>query len=165
MISTAELFGLCAIIINFIAYRQSNANRYRWISALALAALSIHFLLMGAIAGCVVTAIAVARNFIAIRWRGSIVLWTFVAINLGFLAWEITTPATWIALFFAYSSSLIFTVGAIRLNDAQQIRRWFLLAELLGLCYAIYVGSVSGTVFNLFNLTSIILKLLQDRRG
>lgn len=164
VISTAELFGIFALIINFVAYRQSHANRYRFISACALAALSIHFLLLGAVAGFIVTAIAVARNLIAMCWRGALVLWFFVLLNLVFLVWEITTPTTWLALLLAYSSSLIFTVGAIRLNDAHQIRQWFLLAEILGLLYAIYVGSISGTVFSLVNLTSIILKLLQDRR-
>jgi hypothetical protein len=36
-------------------------------------------------------------------------------------------------------------------------------AELLGLVYAISVGSVFGTVFNLLNLFSIGLKLWQER--
>src|SRR5690554_6058233 len=82
VISTAELFGIFALIINFVAYRQSHANRYRFISACALAALSVHFLLLGAVAGFIVTAIAVARNLIAMCWRGALVLWFFVLLNL-----------------------------------------------------------------------------------
>ena len=71
--------------------------------------------------------------------------------------------AVYWALALAYSSSLIFTIGSIKLNEPDLIRRWFLLAELLGLMYSVLVGSVSGTVFNIVNLTSILLKLLQDK--
>ncbi|WP_417665165.1 YgjV family protein [Pseudidiomarina sp.] len=165
MISVAETFGLLALIANFIAYRQTTANRYRIVSACALGALSVHFFMLGAVAGGVVTAMAVVRNMIALRWRGPIVLWGFVAINFIFFGWELSNHEPLIPLLLAYISSIIFTVGSIVLNDPTRIRRWFLLAELLGLAYAIVVGSVSGTVFNIVNLTSIILKLLQDRRS
>lgn len=165
MISIAETFGLFALIANFIAYRQNSANRYRIVSACALAALSIHFFMLGAVAGSIVTAIAVVRNFIALRWRGPIVLWGFVAVNVGFFVWELTSDVPIIPLLLAYISSIIFTVGAIVLNDPTRIRQWFLLAEVLGLAYAIIVGSVSGTVFNIVNLSSIVLKLLQDYRA
>lgn len=165
LISVAELFGLVALVANFIAYRQGTANRYRIVSAIALGALSVHFFMLDAIAGSVVTAIAVVRNIIALRWRGPWVLWSFVAINIGFFIWELTGDFDLLTLLMAYGSSIIFTVGAIVLEDPVKIRRWFLLAEVLGLAYAIMVGSVSGTVFNIVNLTSIILKLLQDQRA
>ncbi len=164
MISVAELFGVIALITNFIAYRQNTANRYRIISALALGSLSVHFFMLGAIAGCVVTAIAVIRNIIALKWRGRWVLWIFVAINVAFFFWELTGDTHLGILLLAYASSLVFTIGAIVLNDPISIRRWFLLAEVLGLLYAILVGSISGTIFNIVNLSSIILKLLQDKR-
>tara|TARA_Y100001963_G_C6642004_1_gene381455 strand:- start:97 stop:654 length:558 start_codon:yes stop_codon:yes gene_type:complete len=178
---TAEIFGVIALITNFIAYRQPTADRYRIVSAVALGALSIHFFMLDAIAGGIVTGIAVLRNFIALRWQGAIVLWSFVAIHVVFLFIEWQFPITalhfsdgfhiefsdqpshW-SIWIAYASSIIFTVGSIKLNDPSLIRRWFILAELLGLAYAIIVGSVSGTVFNIVNLSSIILKLLQDRR-
>ncbi|RUO60234.1 YgjV family protein [Pseudidiomarina insulisalsae] len=178
---SAEVFGVIALIINFIAYRQPTADRYRIMSALALGCLSIHFFMLDAIAGGIVTGIAVLRNFIALRWQGPFVLWGFVALNLVFLVIEWLFPIACIQLtdgfsitfseqpshwsiWIAYTSSIIFTVGSIKLNDPDRIRRWFLLAELLGLIYAIIVGSVSGTIFNIVNLSSIILKLLQDRQ-
>ncbi|KFZ29799.1 hypothetical protein IDAT_01505 [Pseudidiomarina atlantica] len=183
MFSVAEVFGVIALILNFIAYRQGTANRYRIVSAIALGSLSIHFFMLDAIAGGIVTGIAVLRNFIALRWQGPLVLWGFVALNIVFLIIEwrfpIATldfslsgvaigfsdqPSHW-SIWIAYASSIIFTVGSIKLNDPTLIRRWFLLAEFLGLVYAIIVGSVSGTVFNIVNLSSIILKLLQDRKA
>lgn len=159
----AEVFGVIALVANFIAYRQGTANRYRIVSAIALGSLSIHFAMLGAAAGAIVTGIAVLRNLIALRWRGKLVLWGFISINLGFFFWELTGDTPLLPLLMAYTSSIIFTAGAIVLNDPVLIRRWFLLAEILGLAYAILVGSVSGTVFNIVNLTSIILKMLQDK--
>ncbi|MEC9480229.1 MAG: YgjV family protein, partial [Pseudomonadota bacterium] len=38
-------------------------------------------------------------------------------------------------------------------------RKVFLVAETLGLLYAISVGSIFGTVFNVSNLISILSKL------
>lgn len=165
----AESFGVLALVLNFIAYRQPSANGYRMISAIALGCLSVHFFMIEAMAGSIVTGIAFVRNLVALRWQGPWVLWSFVAINIGFLVYEIIAPqggqAVYWALALAYSSSIIFTVGSIKLNDPALIRRWFLLAESLGLIYSVLVGSVSGTVFNIVNITSILLKLLQDRRG
>ena len=164
----AESFGVLALLLNFIAYRQPSANRYRLISAIALGSLSVHFFMIEAMAGSIVTGIAFFRNLIAMRWQGPWVLWSFVAINLIFLVYEVIFPqggqAVYWALALAYSSSIIFTVGSIKLNDPDLIRRWFLLAETLGLMYSVLVGSVAGTVFNIVNLTSILLKLLQDKR-
>lgn len=178
---TAEIFGIIALVTNFIAYRQPTADRYRIVSAVALGSLSVHFFMLDAIAGGIVTGIAVLRNFIALRWQGPVVLWGFVLLHVFFLFVEWQYPITalhfvdgfyiefsdqpshW-SIWIAYASSIIFTVGSIKLNDPDLIRRWFILAELLGLAYAIIVGSVSGTVFNIVNLSSIILKLLQDRR-
>ncbi len=42
------------------------------------------------------------------------------------------------------------------------IRQWFVLAEVLGLIYAITVGIIFGTIFNLTNLLSIFYTLYQD---
>jgi hypothetical protein len=125
--------------------------------------------MIDAMAGSIVTGIAFFRNLIAMRWQGPWVLWFFVAVNIAFLTYELIFPqggkAVYWALGLAYSSSIIFTVGSIKLNDPDLIRRWFLLAEVLGLMYSVLVGSVSGTVFNIVNLTSILLKLLQDKRA
>lgn len=161
--NTAQAFGVLALIFNFIAYRQHSANSYRIISALALASLSTHFLLLGAMAGAFVTALAVVRNLVALRWQGKVILWFFVGLNVVLAAYEIWLGTPWLQLIAAYGSSLIFTVGSIRLNDPHRIRRWFIVAESLGLAYAVMVGSVEGIIFNVVNLSSIILKLLQDR--
>lgn len=165
LLSPAELFGISALILNFIAYRQESANRYRVVSALALAALSIHFAIIGALAGSIVTGMAVIRNIIALRWQGPIVLWGFVLLNVVLAGYEFSIGTELLPLLAAYTSSIIFSVGSIRLNDPEQIRRWFIVAESLGLAYAIMVGSIEGIIFNLFNLGSIILKLLQNRRN
>lgn len=161
----AEGFGVLALVINFIGYRQNNANSYRIVSALALACLSVHFFMLGAMAAGIVLAIGVVRNFVALRWQGPVVLWVFVLANLAFMLWEwFWLQHEW-PLFVAYASSLIFTVGSIRLNNATLIRKWFILAELLGLIYAVLVGSVSGLLFNIVNLSSISAKLWQDGRA
>lgn len=160
----AEGFGVLALIINFIGYRQNDANHYRIVSAIALACLSVHFFMLDAMAAGIVLAIGVVRNFVSLRWQGPVVLAFFVGANIGFMLWEWLWLNNHWSLFVAYASSLIFTVGSIKLNDATLIRRWFILAELLGLLYAVLVGSWSGGLFNIVNLSSILTKLWSDRK-
>jgi hypothetical protein len=164
--SVAEAFGALAVVLNFIGYRQQDINRYRFISALALASVSAHFFLLGnAEAAGIGCALACVRNLIAIKYRGYIVLSFFIVANLAFFFYEwFLLESAWIILF-AYSSSLLFTVGSVVLSSALRIRQWFILAESLGLIFAILVGSVFGTIFNMTNLCSIFYTLYRDYRN
>lgn len=157
----AEAFGAVALVFNFIGYRQNEVNRYRALSAVALLSVSIHFFMLDAMAAGVGCMIASVRNIIALRYRSSFILYFFVALNVAFLLLEWFILKHGPLIFIAYASSLIFTVGSIVLQDAGKIRRWFVLAELLGLTYAIAVGSIFGTLFNISNLTSIFVKMYQ----
>lgn len=161
----SEAFGALAVILNVIGYRQQNINRYRFISAMALASVSAHFFLLGnAEAAGIGCALACIRNIVAIKYRGTAVLVFFVVANLAFLVYEwFYLGSAWIILI-AYASSLIFTVGSIVLKNAVQIRQWFIAAEILGLIYSIIVGSIFGTVFNICNLFSIFYTLHKDRK-
>jgi hypothetical protein len=163
MLIIAEAFGALAVVLNFIGYRQNDVNRYRFISALALASVSTHFFMLGATAAGIGCLLACIRNIVAMRYRSHSVVLLFVAANIGFLLFEwFGLGNGWIILI-AYSSSLIFTVGSIVLQDAVRIRQWFILAEILGLVYALLVGSIFGSVFNISNLISILVKLKQDK--
>lgn len=160
----AESLGFVAIVINVIAYRQEDANQYRWISAVALGFLSAHFFMIDAMAAGIACGLSVVRNLVAMRSQAAWIALLFVLLNLGFLAYEwFWLNHAWV-IFIAYVSSIVFTIGSVVLTCATRIRQWFLLAEGLGLLYSILVGSVSGTLFNSANLASIGLKLLQERR-
>ena len=164
MLIVAEAFGALAVALNFIGYRQNDINRYRFISACALASVSAHFFMLGAMAAGIGCLLACVRNLVAMRYRQVGVLYAFVALNVGFLLYELFVMHHGLMMLVAYASSLIFTVGSIVLQDANQIRRWFVFAELLGLVYALSVGIIFGSVFNVSNLFSIGLKLWQERR-
>lgn len=159
------LFGALALIFNFIGYRQNTINRYRLVSAFALAFLSWHFFLLGAMAAGITLALGAVRNIVAIKYRQRWILYLFVLVNVGFCLWEWFILGNSALLFISYASALIFTVGSIVLESASSIRRWFILAELLGFAYAIAVGSIFGILFNISNLTSIITKLLSERKN
>ncbi len=160
----AEAFGAIAVIFNFIGYRQNDINRYRILSAVALFNVSIHFFLLGAMAAGVGCMLACVRNLVATRFRGIPVLLTFVMLNFGFFFYELLWLNHSWTIVIAYVSSLIFTVGSISLTSAKMIRQWFIFAEILGLIYAVMVGSIFGTVFNVTNLISILFTLYQDMK-
>ncbi|CUS49073.1 MAG: Bacterial inner membrane protein [Idiomarinaceae bacterium HL-53] len=158
------LLGAGALIVNFIAYRAETANNYRIISALALGLLSAHFFMQGALAGGIGLAIGSIRNIVSLRYTQTPVLVGFVFINVAFCIWEWLVLESPAILFIAYASALVFTVGTIVLKSAEAIRKWFIVAELLGLIYAALVGSVFGVLFNISNLTSIVVKLVQESK-
>jgi hypothetical protein len=89
MLPIAEVFGAIAVVFNFIGYRQSDINRYRFISAIALLSVSIHFFLLGAMAAGVGCMLACIRNIVAIKYRGMPVLIAFVTANLAFFFYEL----------------------------------------------------------------------------
>lgn len=155
----AEGFGAVAVVLNFIGYRQQDINRYRAISAMALACVSVHFFMLGALAAGIGCLLACIRNIIAMRYRHTWIVFLFVTLNLLSLAYEWFILSHGPMILVAYASSLIFTVGTLMLQDADKLRRWFISAELLGLVYALSVGSVFGSVFNISNLVSIGLKM------
>ena len=164
MLNWAESIGALAVILNAIGYRQNDVNAYRLWVALALAAISTHFFLLGAMAAGIGCALACVRNIIAMRTQHWLVAAVFVTGNLGFLGWEFFILEHSALVFIAYASSIIFTLGTVLLNDATRIRQWFILAEGLGLIYALSVGSIFGSVFNIVNLSSIGIKLWQDKK-
>jgi uncharacterized membrane-anchored protein YitT (DUF2179 family) len=161
----AETFGAIAVVLNFIGYRQHDINRYRIISAIALLSVSIHFFLLGehAYAAGIGCLLACIRNIVATRYTGLPVVVTFVSLNIAFFIFEWVYLDSSAIIIIAYASSLIFTVGSISLKSATAIRQWFILAEVLGLIFAILVGSIFGTVFNITNLLSIFYTLYQER--
>lgn len=160
----AEGLAAAALLINFIGYRQNDVNRYRLVSALALLCLSLHFFMINALAAGVSCALSVLRNLIAMRTQHVSVVYVFVAATLGFFAYEWFVLDNGPLIIVAYTSFIIFTIGSVVLTTTQAIRRWFLFAELLGLAYAIGVGSVFGSLFNITNLVSITIKAREDKR-
>lgn len=183
----AEAMGVIAVIINVISYRQHDMNRYRLVSAIALSFLALHFFLLDAISGAIVLLISVIRNIMAMRWQtvSLAILFAGLTIGFGLLEWfYVPMLQTWFSalattvgapewqyvaqpwtMLFAYLSAVIFAVGTILIRNTTQLRKCFLLAESLGLVYALSVGSVLGTVFNVFNLISIVFTLYQDSRN
>ncbi len=161
----SEAFGALAVVLNFVGYRQQEINKYRFISALALASVSAHFFLLGnAEAAGIGCALASIRNIIAMKYRGKSILIIFVLLNILFFLYEwFYLQSAWIILI-AYTSSMLFTVGSIVLQSAIKVRQWFIFAEVLGLLYAIIVGSIFGTIFNISNLFSILYTLYLDRK-
>lgn len=158
------LFGALALITNFIGYRQNTVNRYRLVSAFALAFLGTHFFILGAMAAGISLMLGAVRNIVAMKYRQRWILYFFVLLNVAFCLFEWFILGNSAVLFIAYASALVFTVGSIVLESATSIRRWFVVAEGLGLIYALAVGSIFGVLFNISNLTSIFIKLRSERR-
>lgn len=164
MLIFAEALGAIAVVINFISYRQNDINHYRLISAIALAFLCVHFYLLDAMAAFVVLLLSSIRNLLAMRWQNMWMVHVFLLLNFGFWGYELFWLQNPWYVSIAYGSSVIFIVGTILIQNATLMRKWFVLAEAMGLLYCLLVGSIFGTVFNTLNLISILHKLYLELR-
>jgi len=153
------------MLINFIGYRQSSVNRYRLISGIAMICLGTHFLLLDALAAAIGCYLAFARNIIAMRTQHVSIVVIFVLLNIAFLLYELLLLGHGPIILLAYTASITFTVGTFLLSSADKIRKVFLFAESCNLVYAIYVGSVMGTVGIVINIIGIVTKLWQDSKS
>ncbi len=160
----AESFAVLAMLINFWAYRQTLVNRYRLISGIAMVCLGTHFLLLDAMAAAVGCYLAFARNLISMRTQNRNIVILFVILNVLFLLYELFVLDHGLFILLAYTASIIFTVGTFVLSSAQMMRKVFLVAVLLNLIYAIYVGSVMGTLGIVIGITGITTKMWQERK-
>jgi len=157
-----ESFAAVALIANIIAYRKTEVRDYRIYSGVALLLLSIHFFRLEAYAASVGTGLAVIRNIVSLKYNDWLTTCIFVALNIIGIIVEWFVLGHGAEIFIAYTASIIFTIGTIRLENIVDIRRWFTLAEGLNLFYAIYVGSIFATIYSLFNL--IVLGMFWYKR-
>lgn len=147
-----ELFAAAALLANMFAYRQNAIKKYRVFSGIAMLFLCIHFFRLDAYAASVGTGLAVVRNVVSLKYNDWFTTGIFVALNFLGVGIEWFVLGHGAELFIAYTASLIFTIGTLRLTSVVEIRRWFTLAEGLNLWYAIIVGSVFGSIYSVFNL-------------
>jgi hypothetical protein len=162
---TAEGFGAAALLFNIIAYRQDDMRRYLIFSGCSMACLSLHFYLLAAFAAAIGCGLAALRNAVALKSRASWVVVVFVSLNMSAMLIEYFVLHHGPLLFLAYASGFIFTVGSIVITQVEVMRRWFLLAEGLGCLYALIVGSIFGTIFNLVNISNILLKMRKTQKS
>lgn len=155
-----EAFAASALALNLFAYNQKRLGFYRILSGLSMLLLAIHFFRLEAYAAGVGCSLAFVRNIVSLRYNGIGITIVFVALNLAALAVELFYLRHGPEIFIAYSASLIFTIGTLRLSDVEQVRRWFTLAEGLNLVYGIIVGSIFGSVYSGLNFALLLVKWL-----
>ncbi|MEO0444235.1 MAG: YgjV family protein [Pseudomonadota bacterium] len=161
-----EAFAACALLANIIAYKQAGLRAYRMYSGLAMLLLAIHFFRLEAYAASVGCSLAVIRNVVSLKFNDWATTSVFIALNLLGIVIEWFYLNHGAEIVIAYSASIIFTVGTLRLRHIVDIRRWFTLAESLNLFYALLVGSIFGSVYSLFNLIVLLVfwfKRLRER--
>jgi hypothetical protein len=153
----AEIFAALALLANIVAYRQQNINSYRIFSGIAMLLLAIHFFQLEAYSASVGCSLAVIRNIVSLKFNDWITTSIFVAVNLISLCVEWFYLKHDLTIFIAYTASIIFTIGTLRLRQVIDIRRWFTLAEGLNLTYAILVGSLFGSIYSVVNLIVLLV--------
>ena len=157
MIDTAiEGLAVLALGANIYAYRQNEVQRYRIYSGIAMLLLSLHFFALQAYAAGIGCGLAMIRNAVSLRFNGWLCTSIFIAINIVCFCYEWFILKHGPEILIAYTVSLIFTVGTLRINNASQLKKLFFSAELLSIIYCVIVGSIFGGIYGLFNAMVIL---------
>lgn len=150
-----ESLAILALGANIYAYRQHLVQRYRIYSGLAMMLLSLHFFFLEAYAAGIGCGLAMIRNIVALRFNGWLCTGLFLAVNLLCFAYEWFVLHHGSEIIIAYTVSVIFTIGTLRIHQATQLKKLFLGAELLSIVYCVIIGSIFGSVYGLFNAAVI----------
>lgn len=160
-----ESLAFIALLCNMLGYRQTTMRGYRMLSCIAMVFLSTHFFLLGAYAATIGCGSAFIRNIISLYKTGWSVTIPFIILYLILMCWQFIALGDGPVILLAYAGSIAFTIGTLQFEETNtRMKQVFLTAETLSVVYAILVGSILGTVFNLFNISILCWGLYEKRR-
>ena len=153
----AQALGILALIAMVLSYQQRTRRRLLTLQIAANFFLASNYYLVGAITGCAMCLISVARSFVFskndTRW-GKSRLWFYgfmlISTLAGILTWKDFTSA------FALAATLILTV-ALYSNDPKRMRLLLLPCPLLYFVYNYINRSLGGMGSDLFCLISALI--------
>ncbi len=162
----AQSIGLFGMICGWVGFQSKSARGILLWQTAGSVFWAVHLGMLGALTGCALNVIAVARNVIYARRNGSssprfdycplffTVVCLLSALFNHFLAgesWWCVLPALGMAV-----QSVILISG-----NAQLVRMLWLPTSLMWLVYNIAYGSIPGVLCESFNLVSLVVALLR----
>ena len=161
-----QFVGFVAIAVAFLSFQAKKKGAILAIQALANFIWSIHYFMIGAMAGCILNLAATGRNLIfakreSCKWLHGVWLPTVISIMLAALS--IFTRETWFDVILLPST--ILSTYAYCLGNEKVIRTSTVFVSLTWLIFNIVSISISGVIAEIFNLTSLTIALIRFRNS
>ena len=161
----AQILGVIAVIFTFLSYQGKTQRKLIIVQSIATVVFSVHYLMLGAIAGAVLNLVCIGRNFIYCNRQIKLFASKYVPYGLalligalGALSWQgIPTLLLIVAL-------MINTV-IMSMDDAQLLRKSILLTSSMILAYDIIIISVGGSINESIAIISSVIGIIRYRKA
>ena len=161
----AQILGIIAVIFTFLSYQAKTQRKLIIVQSAATLVFSIHYLMLGAIAGAILNLVCIIRNFIYCN-RGVKIFankyvpyaLAVVIAALGALSWQgLPTVLLMVAL-------MINTV-IMSMDDAQLLRKSILFTSSMILIYDIIIVSIGGSINESIAIISSVIGIIRYRNS
>lgn len=168
----AQCIGIIAMLVSASSFQCKSQKGIVTIQAVSTTMWLVHFILLGAVSGMLLNALAAVRSVIYLnrekyKWAQSVV-WAYVFIAASVVMYILTftvfgTDVTAKNLIFETLPTIGFfatTIG-FRLNDGFKVRCSQLVSSPLWLIYDACSHSIGGTIAEIIALCSVIVGIIR----
>ncbi|SEG06486.1 YgjV family protein [Vibrio hangzhouensis] len=154
-----QALGFVAFGINILASSTVSDNRMRALICLSCLTFSLHYTLLGALVAGLNLFVNSFRAFISLKFKGTMVFWIFVLLQVALSAYFYTSPTDLLpAVASLVSCYALFCAEGLRMRIA------FLICTLIWMLNAIIVGSYGGILNDMFNATMLCITIFRIKR-
>lgn len=159
-----QTLGIIALIFNIIAFASRTRDRILFRQAIASAFFVVHFMLLGAITGAVMSVIVIIRNWVfehklTSAWakhRYWLYVFMIVPVLALFISWQ-----GMISLFPVVGTSV--AVYGLWHNKPKSIRIWMLASTIIWTPYLFIMHSYPGIINQAIIAGATIFGMAEDR--
>ena len=159
-----QIFGVIAVVLGFVSYQVRTQKMLLLIQTITTVVFVIHYLLIGAMSGMALNAVAMARNIVYSRRdlkifssKGWPIVFAVIMGLIGLLSWQ-----AWYSIFVVLG--LVINSVCMSFKDPQKIRKSILVTSPLVLIYDVFALSVGGIVYESVAVTSALVGIIRFRK-
>ena len=159
-----QALGVVAVILGFVTYQMKSPKGLLIVNLITCGVFCLHYLLIGAISGCVMNLIGIFRNVVYTnrdKKAFSSPLWPFVFAAI-MLAAGLATWQDWRSVLMV--CALVINSLALSMKNAQYIRWSLLLTCPMVMVYNALLHSYGGFVYEGMSIVSAIIGILRFRK-
>lgn len=161
MDTIAQILGIIALSFAVVSYQQKTHKRILVFQLLANTTFCIHFIMLGAVTGGILNAVAATRAIIFVnkgkKWaENKIWLWVFCAVSIivGILTWKDLYSILPIL-------GMLCTTAALWIKTPKYVRLVSFPSSPLWLVYNAVNNSFAGAITEIITMCSIIIAIIR----
>ena len=159
-----QALGIVAVILGFITYQMKSTKALLVVNMITCGVFCAHYLLIGAISGFALNAVALVRNIVYTNRDKKLFsspIWPYVFATImlaaGILSWQ-----GWSSILVVVA--LVLNTLALSLKNAQHIRFSLLISCPMVLIYDVLLRSYGGAVYESMSIISAIIGIVRFRK-